>query len=144
AEAIRPFHFEATDDALAELRRRVNSTRWPDRETVSDRSQGARLAKIQELVRYWGTGYDWRKVEAKLNSLPSFVTNIDGLDIHFIPIRSRHPGALPLILTHGWPGSVLEMVKTIGPLTDPTAFGGQPEDAFDVVIPSMPGYGFSA
>ena len=143
-DAIRPFEIHVPDEALADLRRRIAATRWPDRETVTDRSQGARLDRIQELVRYWGTEYDWRKVEARLNALPQFVTRIDGLDIHFIHVRSRHPDALPVIITHGWPGSVLELIKVIGPLTDPTAHGGRPEDALDVVIPSMPGYGFSA
>jgi pimeloyl-ACP methyl ester carboxylesterase len=121
----------------------VAATRWPDRETVDDFSQGVPLAKIRELVRYWGTDYDWRKAEAKLNALRQFVTNIDGLDIHFIHVRSRHPNALPLIMTHGWPGSVFELLKVIGPLTDPTAYGGSAEDAFDLVLPSIPGYGFS-
>ena len=144
SEAVRKFDIKVPDAALADLRRRINATRWPDRETVTDRSQGAHLAKIQELVRYWGTDYDWRKVEARLNALPEFVTTIDGLDIHFIHVRSHHPNALPLIITHGWPGSVLELLKVVGPLTDPTSFGGRPEDAFDVVLPSMPGYGFSA
>jgi len=142
-DSIRQFRISVPDEELADLRRRVVATRWPDRETVDDRSQGAQLAKIQELVRYWGTGYDWRKAEARLNALPQFVTNIDGLDIHFIHVRSRHPNALPLIMTHGWPGSVFELIKTVGPLTDPTAHGGRAEDAFDVVLPSMPGYGFS-
>ena len=142
-DAIRPFHIKISDEALVDLRRRIEATRWPTRETVADRSQGVQLARIQEIVRYWGTGYDWRKVEAKLNALPQFMTTIDGLDVHFIQVRSAHPNALPLLITHGWPGSVLELVKTIGPLTDPTAFGGRAEDAFDVVIPSMPGYGFS-
>jgi pimeloyl-ACP methyl ester carboxylesterase len=142
--AIRPFHVHVPEADLDDLRRRIAATRWPDQETVADRSQGVQLAKLQELVRYWGTDYDWRKVEAKLNSLPQFVTNIDGLDIYFIHVRSRHPKALPLLITHGWPGSVIEQIKVIGPLTDPTAFGGRAEDAFDVVIPSMPGYGFSA
>jgi pimeloyl-ACP methyl ester carboxylesterase len=141
--AIRPFRIDIPEAALVDLRRRIAATRWPGKETVADRSQGVQLAKIQPLVRYWGTGYDWRKVEARLNALPQFMTEIDGLDIHFIHVRSRHPNALPLIITHGWPGSVLEIVKTIGPLTDPTAHGGRPVDAFDVVIPSMPGYGFS-
>ena len=144
AKEIRPFRVNIPEDALVDLRRRVVATRWPARETVNDQSQGVQLAKIQELVRYWGTDYDWRKVEAKLNALPMFVTEIDGLDIQFIHVRSRHPNALPLIITHGWPGSILELVKAIGPLTDPTAYGGSAEDAFDVVIPSMPGYGFSA
>ncbi|GCE21297.1 epoxide hydrolase family protein [Dictyobacter kobayashii] len=141
--AIRPFHINIPEGALADLRRRVLATRWPDPETVTDRSQGAQLAKIRELVRYWGTDYNWRKVEARLNALPQFLTKIDGLDIHFLHIRSPHPGALPLIITHGWPGSILELLKVIGPLTDPPAYGGRAEDAFDLVIPSMPGYGFS-
>jgi len=141
--AFRPFHISIPDAALTELRQRVLATRWPDRETVTDRSQGVQLDKLQALVRYWGTGYDWRKIESKLNSLPQFITTIDGIDIHFIHVRSRHPNALPLVITHGWPGSMLELVNAIGPLTDPTAFGGRVEDAFDVVIPSMPGYGFS-
>ena len=119
------------------------ATRWPDKETVADQSQGIQLAKLQELVRYWGTAYDWRQVEAQLNSLPQFTTTIDGVDIHFIHVRSRHQNALPVIVTHGWPGSIIEQLKIIGPLTDPTAHGGSAEDAFDVVIPSMPGYGFS-
>jgi pimeloyl-ACP methyl ester carboxylesterase len=142
--AVRPFSINVPEEALVDLRRRIAATRWPDRETVTDRSQGAQLAKIQELVRYWGTDYDWRKVEAKLNALPQFVTEIDGLDIHFIHVRSRHPNALPLIITHGWPGSILELLKVIDPLTDPTAHGGRAEDAFDLVLPSMPGYGFSS
>jgi len=141
--AIRPFQVNVAEKELLDLRQRVAATRWPDREPVTDRSQGAQLAKIQALVRYWGTGYDWRKAEAKLNALPQFVTKIDGLDIHFIHVRSRHPNALPLIMTHGWPGSIFELVKVIGPLTDPTAHGGRAEDAFDLVVPSMPGYGFS-
>jgi pimeloyl-ACP methyl ester carboxylesterase len=141
--AIRPFRVHVPDDALADLRRRIAATRWPDKETVSDPSQGAQLEKLQALVHYWGTDYDWRKVEAALDALPQFTTNIDGVDIYFIHVRSRHENALPLIITHGWPGSVLELVKTIGPLTDPTAHGGSAEDAFDVVIPSLPGYGFS-
>ena len=141
--SIRPFKVQVPQAALDDLRRRIAATRWPDKETVPDQSQGIQLAKLQELVRYWGSGYDWRKVEAKLNSLPQFTTNIDGVDIHFIHVRSRHTNALPLIITHGWPGSVIEQLKIIGPLTDPTAYGGRAEDAFDVVIPSMPGYGFS-
>jgi pimeloyl-ACP methyl ester carboxylesterase len=141
--ALRPFRVAVPDDAIAELRRRIAATRWPPRETVNDRSQGARLAKIQPLVRYWGGEYDWRKTEARLNALPQYMTTIEGLDIHFIHVRSRHPNALPLIMTHGWPGSVLELVKVIGPLTDPTAHGGRAQDAFDLVLPSMPGYGFS-
>ena len=143
SDAIRPFRVNVPEQDLAELRRRVQATRWPDRETVSDQSQGIQLAKIKPLVEYWGTGYDWRKAEAKLNSLPQFMTEIDGVDIHFIHVRSKHPNALPVIITHGWPGSVFEQLKVIGPLTDPTAHGGAAEDAFDVVIPSMPGYGFS-
>jgi pimeloyl-ACP methyl ester carboxylesterase len=141
--AIRPFHAHVSDAALTDLRRRIRATRWPDQETIADPSQGARLAQLQELVRYWGSGYDWRKAEAKLNALPQFMTTIDGVDIHFIHVRSRHQNALPVIISHGWPGSVFEQIKLIGPLTDPTAFGGRAEDAFDVVIPSLPGYGFS-
>jgi hypothetical protein len=143
SDAIRPFRVDVPEEDLAELRRRVLATRWPDRETVADQSQGIQLAKIKPLVEYWGTGYDWRKAEAKLNALPQFMTEIDGVDIHFIHVRSKHPDALPVIITHGWPGSVFENLKVIGPLTDPTAHGGQAEDAFDVVIPSMPGFGFS-
>jgi pimeloyl-ACP methyl ester carboxylesterase len=141
--AIRPFRVEVPQAALDDLRRRVLATHWPDKETVADQSQGAQLAKLQELVRYWGTGYDWRKVEARLNALPQFTTTIDGVEIHFIQVRSRHPNALPVIVTHGWPGSVIEQLKIIGPLTDPTAHGGSAQDAFDVVIPSLPGYAFS-
>ena len=141
--AVRPFQSKVPESVLTDLRRRVQAARWPDKETVLDTSQGVQLAKIQTLVQYWGTGYDWRKGEAKLNAFPQFMTSIDGLDIHFIHVKSRHPNALPVIITHGWPGSVFELVKIIGPLTDPTAHGGRPEDAFDVVIPSMPGYGFS-
>ncbi|WUD77344.1 epoxide hydrolase 1 [Streptomyces sp. NBC_00510] len=140
---IRPFHVDIPEADLAELRRRVNGTRWPDRETVPDQSQGVQLATMRDLTRYWGSDYDWRKIEAKLNSLPQFKTRIDGLDIHFIHVRSRHQDALPMILTHGWPGSVLEFLKVIDPLTNPTAHGGRAQDAFHVVIPSMPGYGFS-
>ena len=143
-DAIRPFRVRVPDADLTDLRRRLAATRWPDKETVVDQSQGAQLAKVQELVRYWGTDYDWRKAEAKLNAYPQFRTRIDGVDIHFIRVRSRHPNAMPLIITHGWPGSVFEQIKLIGPLTDPTGYGGRPEDAFDVVIPSLPGYGFSA
>ena len=142
--AIRPFRAHVPDADVATLRRRLLDTRWPDKETVSDTSQGAPLAKLQELVRYWATEYDWRKGEAKLNSLPQFMTTIDGVDIHFIHVKSRHPNAMPLIVTHGWPGSVFEQIKLIEPLTDPTRFGGRAEDAFDVVIPSLPGYGFSS
>jgi pimeloyl-ACP methyl ester carboxylesterase len=142
-QAIRPFRFYASDQALTDLRRRIQATRWPEKETVTDQSQGVPLATMRELARYWATDYDWRKAEAKLSELPQFVTNIDGLDIHFIHVRSREKNALPLIINHGWPGSVLEQIKLIGPLTDPVAYGGKAEDAFDVVIPSMPGYGFS-
>jgi pimeloyl-ACP methyl ester carboxylesterase len=142
-DTIRPFKVKVPEKDLVDLRRRIAATRWPDKETVADQSQGVQLARLQELVRYWGTGYDWRKAEAKLNTLPQFMTNIDGVDIHFIHVRSRHPNALPLIITHGWPGSVIEQLKVIAPLTDPTAHGGSAEDAFDVVIPSLPGYGFS-
>jgi len=141
--AIRPFRVNVPETALVDLRRRVNATRWPDRETVSDESQGVPLAMIQELAHYWGTDYDWRKVEAKLNALPQFITEIDGLDIHFIHVRSTHENALPLIVTHGWPGSVIEQLKIIDPLTNPSAHGGSGSDAFHLVIPSMPGYGFS-
>ena len=141
--SIRPFRARVSDEAVADLRRRLQMTRWPDKETVADASQGAQLAQLQELVRYWGNGYDWRKGEAKLNALPQFMTNIDGVDIHFIHVKSPHPNAMPVIITHGWPGSVFEQIKLIGPLTDPTKFGGRAEDAFDVVIPSLPGFGFS-
>jgi pimeloyl-ACP methyl ester carboxylesterase len=143
ADAIRPFRVNVPQEALDDLRRRLAATRWPDQETVTDRSQGVQLATLKELVRYWQTGYDWRKAEAKLNALPQFVTTIDGVDIHFIHVRSSHKNALPMIITHGWPGSVIEQLKIIGPLMDPTAHGGSAEDAFDVVIPSLPGYGFS-
>jgi pimeloyl-ACP methyl ester carboxylesterase len=142
--AIRRFHVDIPEEELADLRRRLAATRWPDPETVPDQSQGAQLSRLQGLVRYWGTGYDWRRAEAKLNALPQFITQIDGLDIHFIHVRSRHEDALPLIVTHGWPGSVLELLKVIGPLTDPLAHGGAAQDAFHLVIPSLPGYGFSA
>src|SRR5215204_260207 len=142
-DSIRPFRVKVPQEALDDLRRRLKATRWPDKETVPDTSQGARLEQLQELVRYWGTDYDWKKAEAKLNAFPQFKTRVDGVDIHFIHVRSRHPHALPLIITHGWPGSVFEQIKLIGPLTDPTAFGGRAEDAFDVVIPSLPGFGFS-
>ncbi|MEI9400877.1 epoxide hydrolase [Mesorhizobium sp. Cs1330R2N1] len=141
--SIRPFKAQVPQAALDDLRRRITETRWPDRETVSDQSQGIQLAKLKPLVEYWGTSYDWRKAEAKLNALPQFMTTIDGVDIHFIHVRSRHPSALPLIMTHGWPGSVLELLKTVDPLTDPTAHGGSAEDAFDLVLPSLPGFGFS-
>jgi len=141
--SIRPFRVHVSNEAISDLRRRLQMTRWPDKETVADASQGAQLAKLQELVRYWGKDYDWRKAEAKLNSYPQFKTTIDGVDIHFIHVRSRQPNALPVIITHGWPGSVFEQIKLIGPLTDPTKYGGTAEDAFDVVIPSLPGFGFS-
>jgi pimeloyl-ACP methyl ester carboxylesterase len=141
--AIRPFKVHVPEETLADLRRRLAATRWPDNETVADQSQGVQLATMKELVRYWQTDYDWRKAEAKLNALPQFVTTIDGVDIHFIHVRSKHPGALPVIITHGWPGSIIEELKIIDPLTNPTAYGGSASDAFNVVIPSMPGYGFS-
>src|SRR5579871_4290525 len=141
--SIRPFRFEASEEALDELRRRVSATQWPDRETVTDQSQGPQLATLQKLAGYWVTGYDWRKVEARLNALPNFVTTIDGLDIHFIHVRSKHDGALPMIVTHGWPGSIIEQMKIIDPLTNPTAHGGTASEAFHLVIPSLPGYGFS-
>jgi pimeloyl-ACP methyl ester carboxylesterase len=141
--AIRPFQVHVPEAALVDLRRRIADTRWPDKESVTDRSQGNQLGKLQEIVRYWGTDYDWRKVEARLNALPMFMTGIDGLDVHFIHVRSRHENALPLIVTHGWPGSVIEQLKIIDPLTNPTAHGGSASDAFHLVIPSMPGYGFS-
>jgi pimeloyl-ACP methyl ester carboxylesterase len=140
---IRPLRVNVPEAELAELRSRISATRWPDRETVTDQTQGVQLATTQALARYWATDYDWRKVEAKLNALPNFFTEIDGLDIHFIHVRSKHENALPLIVTHGWPGSIIEQLKIIGPLTDPTAHGGGAEDAFDVVITSLPGYGFS-
>jgi pimeloyl-ACP methyl ester carboxylesterase len=141
--AIRPFRVNVPEADLTELRRRINATRWPERETVVDASQGVPLTTMQALARYWGKDYDWRKVEAKLNALPQFITNIDGLDIHFIHVRSKHENALPLIVTHGWPGSIIEQLKIVDPLTNPTAHGASPSDAFHLVIPSMPGYGFS-
>jgi pimeloyl-ACP methyl ester carboxylesterase len=141
--SIRPFQVHVPEAALADLRRRIAETRWPDKETVTDRSQGNQLAKLQEIVRYWGSDYDWRKVEARLNALPMFMTEIDGVDIHFIHVRSKHENALPLIVTHGWPGSIIEQLKIIDPLTNPTAHGASASDAFHLVIPSMPGYGFS-
>ncbi len=143
SEDIRPFHIKVSDAALNDLRQRIKSTRWPDKETVNDDSQGVQLATMQKLAQYWGTNYDWRKVEAKLNALPQFMTTIDGLDIYFIHVRSKNKNALPVIITHGWPGSIIEQMKIIGPLTDPVAYGGKAEDAFDVVIPSLPGHGFS-
>ncbi|HEX6649401.1 MAG TPA: epoxide hydrolase [Pyrinomonadaceae bacterium] len=141
--AIRPFRVNVPEAELIELRRRINATRWPDKETVTDQSQGVQLATIQKLARYWATEHDWRKVEAKLNSYPQFITEIEGLDIHFIHVRSKHENALPLIVTHGWPGSVIEQLKIIDALTDPTSHGGKASDAFHLVIPEMPGYGFS-
>ncbi len=143
-DAIRPFRVNISEEQLVDLRRRLNATRWPDRETIADQSQGVPLARLQELVRYWGADYDWRKLETRLNALPQFVTTIDGVDIHFIHVRSRHPNALPVIVSHGWPGSIVEQIKIIDPLANPAAHGGRAEDAFDVVIPSLPGYGFSA
>jgi pimeloyl-ACP methyl ester carboxylesterase len=143
ATAVRPFHVEFPDEALDDLRRRIAATRFPEKELVADRSQGVQLATLQELARYWTTDYDWRKAEARLNALPQFTTEIDGVEIHFIHVRSQHESALPLIMTHGWPGSVIELLETVGPLTDPTAHGGTPEDAFHLVLPSLPGYGFS-
>ena len=144
ATEIRPFHFEIPEERLDDLRRRIAATRWPTKELVEDRSQGVQLATLQELARYWTTDYDWRKAEAKLNALPQFTTEIDGVEIHFIHVKSGHENALPLVMTHGWPGSVIELLEAIGPLTDPTAHGGDAEDAFDLVLPSLPGYGFSA
>jgi pimeloyl-ACP methyl ester carboxylesterase len=141
--AIRPFHFEVPEAELIELRRRINATVWPEKETVTDASQGVQLATMQKLAKYWATDYDWRKCEARLNALPQFITEIDGLDIHFIHVRSKHDNALPVIITHGWPGSIVEQIKIVDPLVNPMAHGGRAEDAFDVVIPSMPGYGFS-
>ena len=141
--AIRPFRVNVPEAELSELRRRINATKWPERETVTDATQGVQLATVQALARYWGTEYDWRKVEARLNALPQLITEIDGLDIHFIHVRSKHENALPLIVTHGWPGSIIEQMKIIAPLTNPTANGGSASDAFHLVIPSMPGYGFS-
>ena len=142
-EEIRPFHVNVSDNELAELRRRLKATRWPTKELVADRSQGVQLATLKELVRYWATDFDWRKVEAKLNAYPQFVTKIDGVDVYFIHVKSRHPDALPMIVTHGWPGSVIELLGVIEPLTNPTAHGGRAEDAFHLVVPSLPGYGFS-
>ena len=141
--AIRPFHVNVPEADLTELRRRINATKWPERETVADASQGVQLATTQALARYWATESDWRKVEARLNALPQFITEIDGLDIHFLHVRSKHENALPLIVTHGWPGSIIEQMKIIDPLANPTAHGGSASDAFHLVIPSMPGYGYS-
>jgi pimeloyl-ACP methyl ester carboxylesterase len=143
ASEIRPFQLDIPKEALADLRRRIGATRLPSKELVEDRSQGVQLATIQELARYWATDYDWRMAEARLNALPQFTTEIDGVDIHFIHVKSQNEHALPLIMTHGWPGSVVELLETVGPLTDPTAHGGRPEDAFDLILPSIPGYGFS-
>src|SRR5215217_1642099 len=140
---VRPFQIDVPEEELDDLRRRIRATRWPERETVADQSQGPRLATMQELARYWAEEYDWRKCEEKLKALPHFITEIDGLDIHFIHVRSKHENALPIVVCHGWPGSVVEQLKIIGPLTDPTAHGASASDAFHVVIPSMPGYGFS-
>jgi pimeloyl-ACP methyl ester carboxylesterase len=140
---VRPFQIETPEEELADLRRRIEATRWPSQELAADRSQGVQLATLQALARYWTTEYDWRKCEARLNALPQFTTEIDGVEIHFIHVRSRHENALPLVMTHGWPGSVIELLETIGPLTDPTPHGGTPEDAFHLVLPSLPGYGFS-
>ena len=141
--AVRPFHIKTSKEALVDLRKRISATKFPERETVADASQGVQLATMQKLARYWATEYDWHKCEARLNALPNFITEIDGLDIHFIHVRSKHENALPLIVTHGWPGSVVEQLKIIDPLTNPTAHGASASDAFHVVIPSMPGYGFS-
>ena len=143
ASELRPFRVDIPDEAITDLQRRVAATRRPSRELVADRSQGVQLATIQELARYWMTDYDWHACEARLNDLPQFKTEIDGVDIHFIHVKSQHPDALPLIMTHGWPGSVIELLEAVGPLTDPTAHGGSAEDAFDLVLPSLPGYGFS-
>jgi pimeloyl-ACP methyl ester carboxylesterase len=141
--SVRPFQVNVPDEAIEDLRRRIAATRWPSRELVADRSQGVQLATMQELARYWATEYGWRQCEARLNALPQFTTEIDGVEIHFIHVTSQHENALPLIMTHGWPGSVVELLDTVGPLTDPTAHGGSPEDAFHLVLPSLPGYGFS-
>ncbi|HYV95028.1 MAG TPA: epoxide hydrolase [Chitinophagales bacterium] len=143
SDVIQPFQVHIPQADLNELRRRIKETRWPDKETVTDQSQGVQLATLQALVHYWGTDYDWRKAETKLNAFPQFMTTIQGVDIHFIHVRSKEPNAMPLIITHGWPGSIFELLKVVGPLTDPVAYGGKAEDAFDVVIPSLPGYGFS-
>jgi pimeloyl-ACP methyl ester carboxylesterase len=144
ADSIRPFRSNVPQSELDDLRARLAATRWPDKETAADGSQGPPLAKLQELVRYWGTSYDWRRAEERLNALPQFTTRIDGVDLHFIHVRSRHRNAMPILIAHGWPGSIFEQIKLIGPLTDPTRHGGRAEDAFDVVIPSLPGYGFSS
>src|SRR3954471_22835922 len=144
SSTIRPFRANFPEEELIDLRRRINATRWPDRETVTDQSQGVQLATVQALARYWATGYDWRKCQSRLNALSQFITEIDGLDIHFIHVRSQHENALPLIVTHGWPGSPIEQLKIIDPLTNPTEHGGSAADAFHLVIPSLPGHGFSA
>src|SRR5881275_53064 len=143
ATAVRPFRVDMPEEAIADLRRRIAATRFPDKELVADGSQGVQLVMLQELARYWATDYDFRRLDSRLNALPQFMTKIDGIDIHFIHVKSRHENALPLVITHGWPGSVIEMLEVIGPLTDPTAHGGRAEDAFDLVLPSLPGYGFS-
>ena len=143
ATEIRPFHLEVPQERIDDMRRRIEATHWPSKELVPDRSQGVGLATMQELARYWSTEYDWRKAEAKLNALPQYTTEIDGVEFHFIHVKSPHEDAMPLIMTHGWPGSVIELLETVGPLTDPTAHGGRAEDAFDLVLPSLPGYGFS-
>ena len=143
ATEVRPFHVEIAEEQVDDLRRRIAATRWPTKELVADRSQGVQLATVQELARYWADEYDWHRLEARLNALPQFTTEIDGVEIHFVHVRSSHEDALPLIMTHGWPGSVVELLETVGPLTDPTAHGGRPEDAFHLVLPSVPGYGFS-
>jgi pimeloyl-ACP methyl ester carboxylesterase len=143
SDLIRPYHIQISEAALTDLNKRIKDTRWPDKETVNNDSQGVQLATMQKLAQYWGTDYNWRKVETKLNALPQFMTTIDGLDIYFIHVRSKEKNALPVIITHGWPGSIIEQMKVIGPLTDPVAYGGKAEDAFDVIIPSLPGHGFS-
>src|SRR3954451_11988021 len=143
ASRIRPFTIQVPEADLEDVRARIVATRWPPRELVTDRSQGVQLATMQELARYWATEYDWRRCEARLNALPQFTTEIDGVEIHFIHVRSPHADALPLLMTHGWPGSVIELLETVGPLTDPTSHGGSPEDAFHLVLPSLPGYGLS-
>jgi len=142
-KSIKPFTASIPDAAIADMKKRIADTRWPEKETVTDASQGVKLEKLKALANYWATDYDWKKAEAKLNAFPQFITTIDGLDIHFIHVRSKYPNAMPLIMTHGWPGSVFELLKVIGPLTDPVAYGGKAEDAFDLVIPSIPGFGFS-
>ena len=142
--AIHPFHVNVPENELTDLRRRINATKWPERETVNDDTQGVQSDTIRKLARYWGTDYDWRKGEAKLNAVPHFITEIDGLDIHFIHVKSKHENAMPIVITHGWPGSIIEQMKVIEPLANPTAYGGKASDAFDVVVPSLPGYGSPA